>query len=358
MKREIDGFVMNRLQGALLEEAFRLVADGYCSGEDVDIGLREGSRCAGASWVRSRPSTSTRPAACATMSSATRAIYRAAVPADAAARRLGRPGHGRGRGRARASACRAEELGERQRWRDRRLMALAAPQARGTGDRRSRRAEHGQARKVIITCAVTGAIHTPLMSPHLPVTPDEIADAGDRRGRGRRCDLHLHARDPETGKPDQTPEAFGRFLPRIKQRTDCGGQPHHRRRPRHDGRGAGAAGGDLQARGRLAQHGLDEFRPVPDARPLQGLQVTTGSGSISRAAATSCSATPSRTSSTCSQTCYGQRHALRVRMLRHRPSLQSRPFPRPRPGEAAAVRPVGVRHPGRHRPASRGRACT
>ena len=76
-------------------------------------------------------------------------------------------------------------------------------------------------RKVIITCAVTGAIHTPSMSPHLPVTPDEIvADALGAAEAGAAI-LHLHARDPDTGKPDQTPEAFARFLPRIKQQTNA-----------------------------------------------------------------------------------------------------------------------------------------
>ena len=76
-------------------------------------------------------------------------------------------------------------------------------------------------RKVIITCAVTGAIHTPSMSPHLPVTPDQIvADALGAAEAGAAI-LHLHARDPQTGKPDQTPEAFARFLPRIKQQTNA-----------------------------------------------------------------------------------------------------------------------------------------
>lgn len=54
MKRELDGFVMNRMQGALLEEAFRLVEDGYCTVEDVDIGIPEAWRCAGHSWDPSR----------------------------------------------------------------------------------------------------------------------------------------------------------------------------------------------------------------------------------------------------------------------------------------------------------------
>lgn len=75
--------------------------------------------------------------------------------------------------------------------------------------------------KVIITCAVTGAIHTPTMSPHLPVTPDEIAHAAIGAAEAGAAILHLHARDPDTGKPDQTPAAFARFLPRIKQATNA-----------------------------------------------------------------------------------------------------------------------------------------
>jgi uncharacterized protein (DUF849 family) len=71
--------------------------------------------------------------------------------------------------------------------------------------------------KVIITCAVTGAIHTPSMSPHLPVTPDEIAAAAIEAAEAGAAIVHLHARDPATGRPDQSPEAFARFLPRIKQ---------------------------------------------------------------------------------------------------------------------------------------------
>ncbi|MHA1158923.1 MAG: 3-keto-5-aminohexanoate cleavage protein [Alphaproteobacteria bacterium] len=88
--------------------------------------------------------------------------------------------------------------------------------------------------KVIITCAVTGAIHTPTMSEHLPITPDEIASEAIAAAEAGAAILHLHARDPQTGKPDQTPEAFARFLPRIKQGTDAainittGGSPFMR----------------------------------------------------------------------------------------------------------------------------------
>jgi uncharacterized protein (DUF849 family) len=76
-------------------------------------------------------------------------------------------------------------------------------------------------RKVIITCAVTGAIHTPSMSPYLPVTPDEIADAAIGAADAGAAIVHLHARDPKTGQPDQTPEAFAPFLKVIKQHSGC-----------------------------------------------------------------------------------------------------------------------------------------
>ena len=75
--------------------------------------------------------------------------------------------------------------------------------------------------KVIITCAVTGAIHTPSMSPYLPVTPEEIIEASVQAAEAGAAIIHLHARDPITGKPDQSPEAFAKFLPQIKARTNA-----------------------------------------------------------------------------------------------------------------------------------------
>lgn len=77
------------------------------------------------------------------------------------------------------------------------------------------------ARKVIITCAVTGAIHTPSMSPHLPVSASEIAEAAIGAAEAGAAVVHLHARDPKDGRPDQTPDAFEPFLRVIKQRSDC-----------------------------------------------------------------------------------------------------------------------------------------
>jgi uncharacterized protein (DUF849 family) len=76
-------------------------------------------------------------------------------------------------------------------------------------------------RKVIITCAVTGSIHTPSMSPYLPITPDEIAADALAAAAAGASVIHLHARDPATGKPSPDPKLFGQFLPRIKQGCDA-----------------------------------------------------------------------------------------------------------------------------------------
>ncbi len=77
------------------------------------------------------------------------------------------------------------------------------------------------AKPVIITCAPTGGIHTPTMSPYLPVTPTEIATAAIDAAEAGASVIHLHARDPETGKPDPRPETFMQFLPVIKQASDA-----------------------------------------------------------------------------------------------------------------------------------------
>ncbi|WP_282605408.1 3-keto-5-aminohexanoate cleavage protein [Pelagibius sp. Alg239-R121] len=74
---------------------------------------------------------------------------------------------------------------------------------------------------VIITCAPTGGIHTPSMSPHLPITPAQIATAAIEAAEAGAAVIHLHARDPETGKPDPRPETFMQFLPVIKQASDA-----------------------------------------------------------------------------------------------------------------------------------------
>jgi len=87
-------------------------------------------------------------------------------------------------------------------------------------------------RKVIITCAITGAIHTPSMSKYLPITPNEIADAAILAAQAGASILHLHARDPGNGKPTQNTEIFKKILPLIIKETDAvinittGGSPH------------------------------------------------------------------------------------------------------------------------------------
>ena len=144
-----------------------------------------------------------------------------------------------------------------------------------------------EGRKVIITCAVTGC------DPHAVDVAAPAGHAGARSPRPRSARrrpgaaiVHLHARDPVDGRPD----AGSRGLPRVPaddqaalRRRD---QHHHRRRPDDDDRGAAAAGAAAQARGRLAQHGLDELRPLPDAPALQGVQARLGAALPRRLATT------------------------------------------------------------------------
>ena len=75
--------------------------------------------------------------------------------------------------------------------------------------------------KVIITCAITGSVHTPSMSPYLPVTPDQIAQSAIEAAEAGAAIVHLHAREPDTGRPTQDPALYAQFLPRIKAATDA-----------------------------------------------------------------------------------------------------------------------------------------
>src|SRR4051794_21357028 len=100
-------------------------------------------------------------------------------------------------------------------------------------DRRaSRRNSMATTRKVIITCAVTGAIHTPSMSPYLPVSAAEIADAALEAAAAGAAIVHLHARDPRDGRPSQDPDHFLPILQAVKKDSDAvlnittGGSPH------------------------------------------------------------------------------------------------------------------------------------
>ena len=75
--------------------------------------------------------------------------------------------------------------------------------------------------KVIISCAITGGIHTPSMSPYLPITPEQIARESIDAAEAGAAIIHLHARDPQTGEPSPDPALFQQFLPVIKQSTDA-----------------------------------------------------------------------------------------------------------------------------------------
>lgn len=77
------------------------------------------------------------------------------------------------------------------------------------------------AKSVIITCATTGGIHTPTMSEHLPITPSQIAQASVEAAEAGAAIIHLHARNPENGRPDPNPDLFMEFLPRIKQQSNA-----------------------------------------------------------------------------------------------------------------------------------------
>ena len=77
------------------------------------------------------------------------------------------------------------------------------------------------ARSIIISCAITGSLHTPSMSPYLPITPVQIADEAIAAAAAGAAILHLHARDPQDGRPTADPAVFMAFLPQIKQATDA-----------------------------------------------------------------------------------------------------------------------------------------
>jgi uncharacterized protein (DUF849 family) len=81
--------------------------------------------------------------------------------------------------------------------------------------------KQSKGRKVIITCAVTGSVHTPTMTPYLPITPDEIAKESIAAAEAGASVIHLHARDPKDGRPTPNPDVFMQFLPRIKQSCDA-----------------------------------------------------------------------------------------------------------------------------------------
>ncbi len=210
-------------------------------------------------------------------------------------------------------------------------------------------------RKVIITCAVTGSIHTPSMSPHLPVTAQEIADAAIGAAEAGAAIVHLHARNPQDGRPDQSPEAFAPFLKVIKQRSNVvvnittGGAPtmtaEERVRP----------AATFKPEVASLNMGTMNFGLYPMIPRYKGkfkhdweepyLERSRGGMFKNTFADIEYILT------TCAEN--GTRFEIECYDIGHLYTLAA--LPRPRPDQAAAVRAVGVRHPRRHRPAPRRR---
>ena len=206
-----------------------------------------------------------------------------------------------------------------------------------------------KANKVIITCAVTGSIHTPSMSPHLPITAQQIADAAIGAAEAGAAIVHLHARNPKDGRPDQTPEAFAPFLKVIKQRSNVvvnittGGAPtmtvEERVRP----------AATFKPEVASLNMGTMNFGLYPMIPRYKGKFKHDWEEPYLEGSKKGMFKNTFADIEYILTTCAEQRHPLRDRVLRHRPSLHAAAFPRPRPGQAAAVRAVGVRHPRRHR---------
>ena len=203
--------------------------------------------------------------------------------------------------------------------------------------------------KVIISCAVTGAIHTPTMSDALPVTPDEIAAQSIAAAEAGAAILHLSRARPRRRPPDArpgrvhaVPAAHQAVHRRRHQRDD-------RRRPGHDPGGTAGGGARGEARDGLAQHGLDELRHLPGRRQIRGLEIRLGRALSAHDGRFHFPQYIQRYRVHSERIRRRRWHEVRARVLRHRPPLQHGAFPRPRAAEAADLHPVDLRHPRRHR---------
>ena len=204
------------------------------------------------------------------------------------------------------------------------------------------------ARKVIITCAITGSIHTPSMSPHLPVTPAEIADAAVAAAEAGAAIVHLHARDPVDGRPTQDPRYFREFAPDIKRRSNVvinfttGGaatmtieerlQPALQLKPEVASLNMGSMNFGLYPM--LKRY--PEFKYPWEREYLAGSEDRVFKQHV-------------QGHRLHPDLVRRERHALRDRVLRHRPPVLGRAFPRPGAGAAATVHPKRIRDPGWHR---------
>ena len=239
MRREVQGFIANRMQAALIGAALRMVRDGVASAEDVDIAIRDGI---GLRWSFIGPLETIDLNAPGGISDYLRRygpLYQAIEREHAEGaldwtdeellrkldeERRRRLPHGRS-GRAQRLARPAAD------------GACRAKAPRGGRDRRMT-GRKTMANKVIISCAVTGSIHTPTMTPHLPITAQEIAQSAIGAAEAGAAIVHLHARDPEDRPADAGSGALHGVPAGDQAERRCGGQHHHRRRPRHVARGA------------------------------------------------------------------------------------------------------------------------
>ena len=204
-------------------------------------------------------------------------------------------------------------------------------------------------KKVIITCAATGSIHTPTMSPHLPLTPSEIAEQSIEAAEAGAAIIHLHARNPADGSPTPSPDVFMEFLPRIKQScksviniTTGGGHGMTlderlagamRTKPEMSSLNMGSMNfGLFPMLDRYSEFKYEwERKHLENSRDFIFRNTFKDIEHILR------------------RPRGGARHPLRVRVLRRRTPLQPRTLPRPGAGPAAAVRADHLRHPRRHR---------
>ena len=218
VKKDVPGFVGNRLQHALWREAIALVAEGVCDAKTVDEVVKSsfGARLAVLGPLENADLVGTELTK-SIHSYVLPALDRSTTPSPYLDRLIeqGRLGFKSGEGFRKWTPEQQAALRERV------TKHLKASLPRAGFDRGVTTLSTTKSDKVIITCAVTGGIHTPTMSDALPFTPDDIAAQSIAAAEAGASILHLHARDPKDGRPTPDPAVFMQFLPRIKQSTDA-----------------------------------------------------------------------------------------------------------------------------------------
>ena len=114
-------------------------------------------------------------------------------------------------------------------------------------------------RKVIISCAITGSVHTPTMSEYLPVTPSQIVESAVEAAEAGAAILHIHARNGEDGRPSGDPARYREICPVLAERTSVDHQHHHGRQFGYDDRATTRLSQPGQTRDVFAEHGIDEL---------------------------------------------------------------------------------------------------